>query len=147
VDELGDGGRLCLCLLLTAWSGVLWCGLRMAVMFVGGGAASRVLGVFLPDCDFQYPCMLKESGLPPTGPVSFDPGSFLWRWKRMVLGFLFGLRRLTMVRFTRCRSSSPASMPLQMDRKARQRKRSSRCVHFFSCMLIVFCLMLVVYPY
>lgn len=67
-------GRQCLCLLLAAWSSVLWCGLRVAVMFVGGGAARRVLEVLLPGSDLRYPCVLRESSLPLTGPAPLDPG-------------------------------------------------------------------------
>jgi hypothetical protein len=39
---------------------------------VGGGVARRVLGVLLPGTDFRYPCILRESGLPPTGLTPFD---------------------------------------------------------------------------
>jgi hypothetical protein len=35
-------------------------------------------------------------------------------------------------------SSSPTSVPLQSDRKVRQRTRNSSCVSFHSCMLVVF---------
>jgi hypothetical protein len=36
--------------------------------------ARRVLVVLLPDSDFRYPCVLRESGLPQIGLASFDPG-------------------------------------------------------------------------
>jgi hypothetical protein len=67
-------GMRCVCLLLAAWSGVLWCGLRVAVMFMGGSVARLVLGVLLPGSDFRYRCFLRESGLPSMGPEPFDPG-------------------------------------------------------------------------
>jgi hypothetical protein len=48
--------------------------MRVVVMFVDGGVVRRVLGVLLPGSDFRYGCVLRESGLPPTGPVPFNLG-------------------------------------------------------------------------
>jgi hypothetical protein len=48
--------------------------LCFVVWAAGGGAARRVLGVLLPGSDLRYPCVLRESGLPRTGPTPLDPG-------------------------------------------------------------------------
>jgi hypothetical protein len=61
-------------LLLGAYSGVLCFGMWVAVMFVGGGAARRILGVLLPGNNLQYSCVLRKSCLPPTGTTPSDPG-------------------------------------------------------------------------
>jgi hypothetical protein len=70
-------------------------------MFVGGGTARRVLGVFLPGSNFQYPCVLRESDLPPTGTVPSDPGRESMELSLEVetdgAWALLGLWRLTMV--------------------------------------------------
>jgi hypothetical protein len=85
-------------------------------MFVGDGAARRVLGVFLHGGNFHYPCVLRESDLPPTGTVPSEPGRESRELSLEVetdgARALLGLWRLTTVRFALWRSSSPASTPL-----------------------------------
>jgi hypothetical protein len=73
VDDLG-GGVHRLCLLLIAWSSVLWscCGWWCCLWMAA--RCSKRLESFSTIADFQFPCMLKESCLPPTGAPPSDPG-------------------------------------------------------------------------
>jgi hypothetical protein len=118
--------------------GVVCCGFACG----GGRTVRRVLGVLLPDNNFQFPCMLTETCLPHTGAEPSDPGR-----KSMELSMevetngawaLLGLWRLTMVRVPHWRSSSPALVPLQSDRKARKWFGSSSCVLFLFLVCLSF---------
>jgi hypothetical protein len=82
---------------------VWWLVLRAAVMFVGGGVAQRVLGVFLPDGRLPLPVRaqgerstFEQVRCPPI--QGKKAGSFLSEVETDGVGVLLGLRRLTMVR-------------------------------------------------
>jgi hypothetical protein len=137
VDERGGGWLHLQCLLPTAWFGVLWLVLRAVVTFVSGDVAWRVLrvlpGIKLPLSMRAHEsyltwnkCGALRSGARKQG-LSFGGGNG-WRW-----GVAWPLEVENGANH-QWRSSSPTSLPLQPDRKARQWTRRSRCSSFPFCL-------------
>jgi hypothetical protein len=145
MDELGGGGRL---YLWAAWSGVLCCGLRMAVMFVGGGEGSAQS---LSPWQQLLVSMRAQGGWSTSdrsGALRFGErkrGDFFGGRNGWYLVFLLGLGMLTMARVTQWLSSSPILMLFKQITSLDNGNAAQGVFHFFSCMLLFFRLLLVVY--